>query len=193
MNCYKTRPYTYLYLRWLHVMDNLANTSSWMWVYITHPGAQSESVPRTATAAICCSWTLLCLGGNSWGKWHLTIACICLLSNIVVVLCMQSTGAESSYLIMKNDPRFWNKVWKIPKIMENVQNNTHVHCITIRNIWTWYKFCVLSEWYISKPICPWLKEDDSIEWGLWILCYLILAFMFFLFKYEVTIQKIFSY
>ena len=66
------------------------------------------------------------------------------------------------------------------KMLENVQNTTHVHCITIiRDIWTYCKFFVLSEWYIPKPICPWLKEDDSIKWRFWILYYLILAFTFF--------------
>jgi len=52
-----------------------------MWVFITHPGAQSELVPHTAIAEHCSAWEAA-VGGR-----HLTIACIRLLSNIVVALC----------------------------------------------------------------------------------------------------------
>jgi len=72
-----------------------------MWVDITHPDAKSELVPRTATADMLLLNTAL-LGWQQLGKVT-PDHCLYLSAFQHCSSSLQSTAAESSYLIMKTD------------------------------------------------------------------------------------------
>lgn len=80
----------------------------------------------------------------------------------------------------ENWSSFWNKVWKIPRcwrmskiiLMFTVSPPSEMYGLNVN-------FVPSVSGTYPKQICPWLKEDDSSKWGLWILYYLILAFTFF--------------
>jgi len=130
---HKTRSYCTCILggcMWWTIWQILLPECGW----ISHILMQRVNWCHVLQPLTCCSWTLLCLGGNSWAKWHLTIACICLLSNIVVALC--NPLRQNLHTWLWKLTKFLKQTLENPKTLENAQNNTHVHCITIiRNIW----------------------------------------------------------